>query len=271
MTKAIDIKKPVQLDDGTVATFIREVADPYPTTSKRPTGLFKVEGSFTNEYDSGISEWNYYLDTGEWVGSYGTEKRLQNVPEVAPKIDWTKPIEYVDGTPAFVAIEQKYARQNDLVSVSPRGVKESAYSGNHYDDAGNHAYGNFMAIRNVAEAAPVLDFTKPLSTRDGRPVSLLTTEGRGSYSVLGYVGDNDSLYAWTAAGKYLSHTAAPLDSDLVNVEPIEEPDVVHASIYRCGTVNKWDAESAGRFPSEEGRSTVKITFPKAGKPTVEVL
>lgn len=63
-------------------------------------------------------------------------------------IDWTQPIEYVDGSPA---------RLNPTLSatpyrcVSPHGEPEACVGGNHYNEDGTHAYGRHMAVRNVAQ------------------------------------------------------------------------------------------------------------------------
>lgn len=255
MTKAIDITKPLQLADGRKANF-RRIAIGHPDCI-----LVDVLGAIGGKM--------FYQETGK--AYFGQLPDLQNVPEVAPKIDWTKPIEYVDGTPAFVSTEQRYAKPQGLVAVSIRGSKTPDGSGNWYTSTGAHHAERHMAIRNVAEVAPALDFTKPLTTRDGQQVRILTTtDGSSEYPIVGFIGDETIPSGWTAEGRaWVDGTGE--EEDLVNVEPIAEPDVAHASIYRCGTVNKWDGLSAGMFPSDEGRATVKITFPKDGKPTVEVL
>lgn len=229
MNKAIDITKPVQLDDGTPATFLEEVADPY--NDGRLAGLFKVEGSFTTDYFSGAGSWNYYLDTGEWVGGGSSEKRLQNVPEVAPKIDWTKPIETVAGQPVELLPEKSDDGEYWRVRFG------GSWGVRHYSEDGKHRYGGKPDIRNVAEVpapvAPALDLTKPLQTRDGRSVVLITSEGRGKYPVLGYVGADTGPKSWTSEGKYQAHTG-PHDEDLVNVED-KPAEIV---VYACGYISR---------------------------------
>jgi hypothetical protein len=62
---------------------------------------------------------------------------------------------------------------------------------------------------------PKVDFSKPVQTRDGRPVELVTTNGRGQYHVLGYIDKNDTFTQWTAEGKFLNEHESY--ADLVNV------------------------------------------------------
>ena len=50
-----------------------------------------------------------------------------------------------------------------------------------------------------------IDFTKPVETIDGTSVQIISTEGRGKYPILGYIG-NKSQYvtSWMPDGFYLS-------------------------------------------------------------------
>ena len=60
-------------------------------------------------------------------------------------IDYTKPIEYIDGSPA------RYLGRNPDVhrhTVTPRGRPQHE-TGNFYDDDGDHIYQEYMSIRNV--------------------------------------------------------------------------------------------------------------------------
>lgn len=66
-------------------------------------------------------------------------------------------------------------------------------------------------------APPVLDLSKPVQTRDGRPVTIITTKGRGTYPLVGYAGEeNTELRSWRSDGIFFSGAIRPLD--LVNVE-----------------------------------------------------
>jgi hypothetical protein len=47
-----------------------------------------------------------------------------------------------------------------------------------------------------------IDFNKAVQTRDGRPVTILTTGARGKFSVVGYVGDSDDITTWRSTGEF---------------------------------------------------------------------
>jgi hypothetical protein len=61
-----------------------------------------------------------------------------------------------------------------------------------------------------------LDLTKDVQTKDGRPVTILSTKGRGDYPVVGYVGDNPMLVLWSKEGKCMNSVSSSGSSDLVN-------------------------------------------------------
>jgi len=60
-------------------------------------------------------------------------------------IDWTKPIEFFDGTPAFY----KGVTNAGLYRVLPKGIPKDFEKSNHYRVDGTHFYSSFPAIRNV--------------------------------------------------------------------------------------------------------------------------
>jgi hypothetical protein len=50
-----------------------------------------------------------------------------------------------------------------------------------------------------------IDFTKPVETIDGTPVQIVSTEGRGRYPILGYIGhESQYITSWSSDGFYLS-------------------------------------------------------------------
>lgn len=66
------------------------------------------------------------------------------------KIDWTKPIEYVDGSPArYLGLDDGHH------AVTPVGCIE-ACTGNYYDDTGHHVYGLNLPIRNANPIAAAI-------------------------------------------------------------------------------------------------------------------
>ena len=61
----------------------------------------------------------------------------------------------------------------------------------------------------------MLDLTKPISTRDGRPVTLITTRGREPYPILGYVENSVYNSSWAADGSF--DGAYTPSCDLINI------------------------------------------------------
>jgi len=63
----------------------------------------------------------------------------------------------------------------------------------------------------------MIDFTKPVKTRDGKEVRILCTDRRDkNYPVVALIGDTDETAYYTKGGKYF-HDKAPSTFDLVNV------------------------------------------------------
>lgn len=75
----------------------------------------------------------------------------------------------------------------------------------------------------------MIDWTKPIQTKDGKPVEIITISGRlFLYPVIGYIGTETSTSTWTKDGKYMKsgHRA---DKDLENVPPPKK--VTYVNIY----------------------------------------
>ena len=83
------------------------------------------------------------------------------------------------------------------------------------------------------------DFTKlspedlaRVTTRDGRKVEIITTNGRGPQPVVGYVGNDDYPKTWWADGKVFGAGSSPFDLILPPA-----PMVLHANLYPNGILN----------------------------------
>lgn len=61
----------------------------------------------------------------------------------------------------------------------------------------------------------MIDFKKPVQTRRGYPVTILTTDGRGNYPVVGYIWERTDVHTWMRSGRYFADLEGPLD--LINV------------------------------------------------------
>lgn len=65
-----------------------------------------------------------------------------------------------------------------------------------------------------------IDINKPVKTRDGRSVTLISDKGRkvgvsgATYPLVGYVGDSKGLTTWTADGAW-NAAEGPTDHDLI--------------------------------------------------------
>lgn len=73
----------------------------------------------------------------------------------------------------------------------------------------------------------MIDPTKPVQTRDGQPVTLKITDGRGNFPLVGYVGSSVKLDKWREDGRW-NNSSTPSYNDLVNVT---EKRVVWLNLY----------------------------------------
>lgn len=48
----------------------------------------------------------------------------------------------------------------------------------------------------------VLDFNKPLKTRGGQDVEIISTTGRGAFPIIGYRGNNTGISTWDSKGRF---------------------------------------------------------------------
>lgn len=70
---------------------------------------------------------------------------------------------------------------------------------------------------------PAIDWDKPLQTRGGDPVTIITREGRGKFSVIGYIGAGDETAIWLSDGRFYNNRE-PDYRDIINVpeKPIQK-------------------------------------------------
>ena len=73
---------------------------------------------------------------------------------------------------------------------------------------------------------PMIDPTKPLSTKEGERVELLSFKGRGKFTIVGYIGKSTLATSWTAEGQFCLD--GPDERDLVNLP------CVYLNIYPDG-------------------------------------
>lgn len=76
-----------------------------------------------------------------------------------------------------------------------------------------------------------LDLTKPVQTRDGRPVRILCTDRKGEFPIVGLIAsnyDDDIVRCWPVSGIYDLDRLRHLD--LINVPP--KPVKYFVNVYR---------------------------------------
>jgi hypothetical protein len=74
-----------------------------------------------------------------------------------------------------------------------------------------------------------IDFSKPVTTRDGRPVRILCTDRPGEWPVVGLIEGN--IHAWTADGRNQPHSPS---YDLINPKTKRE---AWAAIFQGSTAS----------------------------------
>lgn len=96
----------------------------------------------------------------------------------------------------------------------------------------------------------------PFCTRDGRSVDLHMRNGRGHYSLVGYIGDSLSVSLWTGRGKYFcSDEEIPLD--LLNAKYVQEPREFWINEYPDGDVTVFEREEAARDDATQSFAGVR--------------
>lgn len=95
-----------------------------------------------------------------------------------------------------------------------------------------------------------LDRSKPVQTRNGVPVRIITwTEGTAEYPVVGVVEGSSTVQCWTSEGTYLG-TGGEDYMDLVNVPP--KQTVTWHRFWNSGLTSVgFDSREAALTPSKE--------------------
>lgn len=140
----IDWDKPLETEDGRAA---RKAPYDHLTDGRDRHGNYHVlVGSGKRE------KIYFYKEDGTSCDlDNRTAPKLRN--KGAVKVDFAKPIWYVDGSPA----NYLGARGNGVYAVTPRG-QLYATTGNHYNEEGKHVYNHYMDIENVPDGATNASF-----------------------------------------------------------------------------------------------------------------
>lgn len=90
-----------------------------------------------------------------------------------------------------------------------------------------------------------LDLSKPVQTRDGRPVRILCTDARRTkepvIGLIQYLDGSELIGTWTIDGVYNYHRHDPSDSDLINIPPMKKKVMIEIAITlnNDGTYYPW--------------------------------
>jgi len=168
-------------------------------------------------------------------------------------IDFTKPLETVDGTP--VTSLRSEGPNYNVVQIE--GVGQFIYREN-----GKHVFGRRPDIRNVA-AVVTLDTSRPLQTRSGTPVKLEGTlpDGRLVITVPGAWGIAPTPRIVAADGRaFGGPVSVEHADDIINVPAVRKTEVLN--IYADGSVGQTVHASidAARGRSKYGKVRVGYLF-----------
>jgi hypothetical protein len=264
----IDTKKPLQLVDGTPATY--EGPSSLTGVSGRATFVVRVRGTR-----------RHYTASGKHI--HANYKDIQNVPEVAPQIDWSKPVRHVDGT---------LVKVDGPVTGEVMGVRREDglhFTRSQYDGHGEYRvvyvfrdgrsdHGRAPLFKNRADApaapapvpaTPTLDLKGTLTTADGKKVRLLVNDTANIKPLVVevlYSAGNAAIERRFADGRTVSQPGRTSGDDLIN--PVVIKSAFH-NLYengRTGETAHPTYEAAQRF-SKKGRARVGIieTVTRNGK------
>jgi hypothetical protein len=91
----------------------------------------------------------------------------------------------------------------------------------------------------------MIDITKPIRTRDGTTVDIVSDKGRDVFPLLGYIGTSRELDKWTLDGKYYGPNSTSY-SDLENYKPEPQPEewAAEKAAFAAGKAIQYRSDSA---------------------------
>ncbi len=88
-----------------------------------------------------------------------------------------------------------------------------------------------------------IDWNKPLQTRDGSEVTIITRDGRGKYPVLYYIDNSHNICRATANGLYIENETH--DADIINKpQKFTHWLNVYPNTIGCGHDSRAEADKA---------------------------
>lgn len=102
-----------------------------------------------------------------------------------------------------------------------------------------------------------IDTTKPLKTRDGQTVTLITANARHTgYPLVGYIGDNIELEGWTVDGLYDARVEGDLDI-------VQDPTTLQAwfNCYPDGRMIRYESKEEADVTATRTRiACIKVQY-----------
>jgi len=143
-------------------------------------------------------------------------------------------------------------------SIEGRGCGDSwTADGKYYAMSGDHR-ADLIEVQQE-KTMPAIDFTKPLQTRDGHTVEIISTSARGPASILGYIGKSERIHRWEPSGKFDSSNIDHHSLDLMNVPPAKH--VRYVNIYGDGQAHVHTSSDTANNQAVGGRiACVKIEY-----------
>ena len=84
------------------------------------------------------------------------------------------------------------------------------------------------------------DPTKPVQTRDGRKVELITTKGREPWVLVGYIDDGAQVVEWLKDGRRIQ--SQDIGMDLINVPETAEVMDFWVNVYNGNVGSAWNTK-----------------------------
>tara|TARA_R110000822_G_scaffold301108_1_gene424778 strand:- start:5487 stop:5840 length:354 start_codon:yes stop_codon:yes gene_type:complete len=104
-----------------------------------------------------------------------------------------------------------------------------------------------------------IDFTKPVQTKCGQPVEIISTTARGAFPIVGYIGDFVEIQRWDSKGIKFGYGDG---GDLENIlEYTQEKKVMYVNVYMDGSSRVCDLkEEAIKLQSEKCIACVRVEY-----------
>lgn len=111
-----------------------------------------------------------------------------------------------------------------------------------------------------------VDWNKPLQTREGDPVTIITREGRGKYSVMGYIGNDEYITYWRPDGRFFDEQDT-VGCDIINVPEKPMSQEVWLNVFknsdgelRVGSTFTSRAKADSSSVSDKRVACIKVVF-----------